>query len=237
MLIKNKKHFATGVVLAISFFGLFFLLMSPVFGNGKNGLQYADDIFNKLSKGSSYFAPKVTEHNEKFIGKQFSVNIKFNNPEEAKISANLFTIAGANVESKENTLKIEGDLGRVLSVVIRDADLMYKNEGDKVNATYGYDEKKVMKDWWTTLSKIDKAFKTDKQFDNAKMVSEVYKKVVEPGYNFYKIEAQQVTDRIGTMSGLLIFYVIYTMWWGFALYHLFEGIGLTTKKVQVKKEI
>jgi hypothetical protein len=237
MLIKDKKHFATGVVLAIGFFGLFFLLISPVFGNGRNGLQYADDIFNKLSKGSSYFAPKVAKHNEKFMGKQFVVNIKFNDPEEARISVNLFTIAGANVEPKENTLKIEGDLGKVLSVVIRDADLMYKNEGDKVNATYGYDEKKVMKDWWTTLSKVDKAFQAEKQFDNAKMVSEVYRKVVEPGYNFYKIEAQKVTDRIGTMSGLLIFYVIYTMWWGYALYHLFEGIGLTTKKVKVKKEI
>jgi hypothetical protein len=39
------------------------------------------------------------------------------------------------------------------------------------------------------------------------------------------------------MTGLLVFYVIYTMWWGFAIFYMFDGIGLTMKKAKVKKEV
>ena len=50
----------------MTFAGVLALIFSPVFGDGKNGLVYADDMFNKLSKGSSYFIPKVMKSNEKF---------------------------------------------------------------------------------------------------------------------------------------------------------------------------
>jgi hypothetical protein len=39
------------------------------------------------------------------------------------------------------------------------------------------------------------------------------------------------------MTGLLLFYVMYTMWWGFAIFFLFEGFGLTMKKSKIKKEV
>jgi hypothetical protein len=236
MLIKSKKNFSIGVLLTLGFFGLFMLIISPVF-SGKNGLEYADDIFNKLAKGSSYFIPKMAKSNEKFMGKQFSVTIKYDKLEDAQRTAQLFTTSGAKVEQQEGTLKIEGDLGKTLSAVIKDSDFMYKNEGEKVKSIYGYEEKKVMKDWWQALNKIDKAFRANRLFEDAKMVSDVNKKVVEAGYNFYKIEAVKVSEKAVTMSGLLIFYVLYTMWWGFAILYLFEGIGLTAKKAKVKKEV
>lgn len=236
MLIKSKKNFSIGILLTFGFFGLFMLIISPVF-SGKNGLEYADDIFNKLAKGSSYFIPKMAKSNEKFMGKQFSVTIKYDKLEDAQRTAQLFTTSGAKVEQQEGTLKIEGDLGKTLSAVIKDSDFMYKNEGEAVKNAYGYDEKKVMKDWWQALNKIDKAFRANRLFEDAKMVSDVNKKVVEAGYNFYKIEAVKVSERAGVMTGLLIFYVLYTMWWGFAILYLFEGIGLTAKKAKVKKEV
>ena len=65
----------------------------------------------------------------------------------------------------------------------------------------------------------------------------VTKKAVETAHNFYGIEAQKVTEKAGLMTGLLVFYVVYTMWWGFAIFYLFEGLGLTMKKAKVKKEI
>ena len=65
----------------------------------------------------------------------------------------------------------------------------------------------------------------------------VMKKAVEPAFNFYKIEAQKVIDKAGVMTGLLVFYVAYTMWWGFAIFYMFDGIGLTMKKAKVKREV
>ena len=46
-----------------------------------------------------------------------------------------------------------------------------------------------------------------------------------------------VVDKAGIMTGLLVFYVAYTMWWGFAIFFMFDGIGLTMKKAKVKKEV
>jgi len=42
----------------VTFAGVLALIFSPIFGDGRNGLVYADDMFNKLSKGSSYFIPR-----------------------------------------------------------------------------------------------------------------------------------------------------------------------------------
>lgn len=60
-------------------------------------------------------------------------------------------------------------------------------------------------------------------------------KGVEPSYNFFGITPMRVVDNIPLVAGFLIFYVIYTMWYGFAIFELFEGIGLTMKK-SAKKE-
>ncbi len=235
MIVRNKKPFSIGVVFAISFLAVLLLIFSPLFGN-KNGLQFSDDSFNKLAKGSSYFIPKISKSAEKVAGKPLSARIKLDKAEDVIATAKLFTTAGAKVDIKDTELKIEGDLGVILQSVLKDADSMYKNDGKTVSERYGYDEKKAMKNWWTALSKIEKGLKKDKNVDDAKIVSDVNKKAVEPGYNFYKIDANNVSEHAGMMSGLLVFYVAYTMWWGYAIFYMFEGVGLSMKKAKVKKE-
>jgi hypothetical protein len=46
-----------------------------------------------------------------------------------------------------------------------------------------------------------------------------------------------VSDRWGLMSLMLVFYVLYTLWWGYAILYLFAGLGLSMKKAKVKKEV
>jgi hypothetical protein len=228
-----------------------FLIFSPIFGEGKNGLVFADDLFNKLSKGSSYFIPKVAKDNEKFMGKMFTVNIKVSKPEDkpgdaekrAERAAKLFVVnPGAKVEVNGSELKIEGDLGLVLKAALEDSDVMFKNEGDKLKAKYEAamatdDIKQIFRQWNNVLPKISKEFAKEKKIDEANMVSAVTKKAVETAYNYYGVEAQKVSEKAMLMSGLLVFYVIYTMWWGFAIFYIFDGIGLTMSKSKVKKEV
>lgn len=238
MATMNKKSLMTGTFLALTFFGVLALIFSPVFGDGKNGLVFADDMFNKLSKGSSYFIPKVMKSNEKFKGTSVAVVIKLDKPEQMNADAmKLLASAGADVQNASPEVKINGDLGVLLSKVLQDADDMYKNEGAKVSRRYGFDEKEVMVSWWNVLKGMDKELKKQGKIEEAKIVSDVMKKTVEPAYNFYTIEGQQVSEKAGIMSGLLVFYVIYTMWWGFAIFFIFDGIGLTMKKAKVKKEV
>jgi hypothetical protein len=248
---SSKKHLGVGILLALSFLGVLGLIFSPIFGDGKNGLLFADDLFNKLSKGSSYFIPKVTKDNEKFMGKMFTVSIKVSKPEDkpgdaekrAERAAKLFNVnPGAKVEVKGSELKIEGDLGLVLKAALEDSDVMFKNEGDKLKAKYEVpmatdDVKQMFRQWNNVLPKINKEFVKEKKLEEAKIVSDVTKRAVETAYNYYGIEAQKVSDKAVLMTSLLLFYLLYTLWWGFGIFYIFEGIGLTMSKSKVKKEV
>ena len=235
MIIRNKKMFGIGSFAATTFLGVLLLIFSPVF-HGKNGLQFADDSFNQLSKGSSYFIPKVSKSVEKLTGKQLKQEVKFDVAEDAEAAAKLFASAGAKAEVKDTTLSIEGDFAAILKSTVADSDAMFKNDGKTVADKYGMDEKKTMKNWWTALSKIEKNLKKEKLVEEAKIVNEVNKKAIEPAYNFYKIEGQKVADHAGMLGGLLVFYVAYTMWWGYSIFYMFDGLGLSMKKAKVKKE-
>jgi hypothetical protein len=233
----NSKSIGVGVVLAVSFFAVLALIFTPVFGSGMNGLDFADDLFNKLSKGSSYFIPKLQKSVQPFAGKAFHVEVALDKPETAALAATLFTTAGATATADGANLAVAGDLGAVLAVVLKDADDMYRNDGKAVSARYGgAKEKAALKAWWTAFSAIDKAFKKAGRIEDAKIVSDVMKKGVETAYNYYGIPAEKVADKAVLMTGLLVFYVAYTLWWGFAIFYIFDGIGLTMTKAKVKKE-
>ncbi len=238
MAATNTRSLFVGIVLALSFAGILVLIFSPVFGEGRNGLVFADNLFNKLSKGSSYFIPKVAKKNEEFKLTQVDVVLKLDKPDQMNpLAIRLLASTGASAHTASPEIKLSGNLGAILSQVLVDADDMFKNDGAKVSGRYGTDEKEVMTSWWNVLKGMDKELKKQGKIAEAASVSDVMKKAVEPAYNFYKIDGQKVAEKAGLMTGLLIFYVAYTMWWGFAIYYLFDGLGLTMKKAKVKKEV
>jgi hypothetical protein len=153
-----------------------------------------------------------------------TLNLK--SEEQARQTALLFEKAGALVNVSESTLKVSGDLGAILQSGLEDSDSMYLNDGQKLSARYGYDERQVMYNWWTASKEMDNDLKKQKKFKAADMVASVEKKAVETVYNYYRIEPQKISERYGIVVLSLIFYVIYTVWYGFAFMYLFEGWGL-----------
>jgi len=232
----KKGSLSIGAFLALTFLGVLALIFSPVFGDGKNGLVYSDDMFNKLAKGSSYFIPKVAKSNEKYMNTTVIVPLKLDKPEQNPGAIKVLTAAGIQVSSSSEP-QINVNLGTLMARILQDADDMYKNDGKRISDRYGVNEKEAMTSWWNILKAMDKELKKQGKIDESKIVSDVMKKAVEPAFNFYQIDAQKVADKAGTMTGLLVFYVIYTMWWGFAIFYIFDGIGLTMKKAKVKKEV
>jgi hypothetical protein len=237
MLIRNPQTFRTGATLAVTFIGVLIVIFMPIFGDGRNGLVYSDDLFNKLSKGSSYFIPEVRENVRKFEGQTFSVAIKADKPEFAEKAVSVLLKSNVQVGTEGEVLRMTGDLGRFLGTVIENADAMYHNNGSKVAAAYGMREQEVMETLWAVLNRGIKEFQRERKVEEANILDKVMKRAVEPAYNFYGIEAQSIGDKALTVIALLTFYVIYTMWWGYAIFYMFDGIGLSMKKAKVKKEV
>ena len=224
-MIADKKEFYGGLGLLIGFVVVLVIIFSPVF-KGQNGLEYLDALYNSISKGSAYYIPKVKAETDTFVGKSVSTTIEMKDESQTQQTAALFMKGGALVNISGTQLKIEGDLGKILENCLADADRMYMNDGQGISSKYGYNEKQVVYNWWQALKALNKDLTKQKQFKAASAVDMVATKAVETSYNYYQIEPQKISDRALFVIFSLVFYVIYTLWYGFAIMFMFEGWGM-----------
>ncbi len=220
-----KGRAITGLALMFVFFIVLIAMFLPLFG-GHNALEYLDELYNSISKGSAYYIPAVREESGAFEGKSIAVTLKMGKEEYAEQTALLYRGGGADATVAGGDVTITGDLGKILANCLDDSDLMYNNEGDKIKGKYGHGEKQMLYIWWKSLKDLDRALLDQKLFKEAKVVILVKKKAVETAYNYFGVEPQKITDRLGIVVFSLVFYVIYTLWYGFAIMFLFEGLGL-----------
>ena len=103
---------------------------------------------------------------------------------------------------------------------------MYFNKGKDVSDKYGYGERQVLYNWYKALNAAEKDLKKQKKFTEAKLVAQVLQKAVECSYNYYQIEPQKISERLGIVIFSLLFYIGYTLWYGFAILFMFEGWGM-----------
>ena len=110
MLVHAKAPFIRGCLLLISFLALFGIMLMPLMkdelGNHMTGLQYADNVFNELSKGSSYFIPGVRNSVKTVEGKSVQLTVKLK-------KADLAALAGA-----DGFAHLDADLIRVIEDVV-----------------------------------------------------------------------------------------------------------------------
>ncbi|WP_347488354.1 hypothetical protein [Desulfoscipio sp. XC116] len=235
-MITNKKTFTLGMLLLISFAAIFAWIMSPSFGNGRNGLEYSDDMFNSLSKGSAYFIQDEMEKAKNMSGHEINVNIMAADSMEAETWSKLYTAAGADISVNSNEIAIRGDLGAIFTASIRDCDAMYNNQGDQVANNYGIDARTAAYGWYSSFKAISGALDKQEMFKESTAIQSVMKKAMEPAYNYYGIEPKKVADYKGVVFLLLAFYLVYTMWYGFSIYFLADGFGITMSKSAKKVE-
>jgi hypothetical protein len=224
-MMEKKKEFYGGLGLLIGFVVILTVIFSPVY-KGHNGLEFLDNLYNSISKGSAYYIPKVKKEIKKIAGSSVNATIVMADDGQAKQTAALLMKGDALVNVSGTRLKIEGDLAKILLNCLADADSMYFNDGQTVAAKYGYNERQVLYNWWQALKSLNKDLTKQKQFKAASAVDTVATKAVETSYNYYRIEPQKISDRFFITVISLVFYVIYTLWYGFAIMFMFEGWGL-----------
>ncbi len=233
-IVRNKKTFTMGVVMLLSFILVYVGMMSPNFGNGRNGLEYADDMFNSLSKGSAYFIEDAQKVADAQKGKTINVTVKAPTPEDAVKWGKLYTVAGANVSVKEASVTIDGDFGQILSAVVADSDFMYHNDSKSLELKYAYDGREATNNWNNSLKKIDAQLKAKSQFQQEFDLVKVQQKALEPGYNYFGVEIKKVSENKASLAFMLSFYLIYTIWYGFGLFYFFDGLGIVIAKPKKK---
>ncbi len=225
-MIVNKKKFLTGLAMIAIFMFTLALLFTPIFGD-QNGLNYLDSLYNSISKGSAYKnIEKLRKGIATFDGKKIAVTVTMRNEEEARQASLLFQKAHAMVTLRGKALAISGDLGKILTNCLEDTDLMYVNKGRIVSEKYGYDEKQALYNWWVFAKEMDEALKKQKSFKAAKVMTALKERAIEMTYNYYGITPQQISEKYGMVIFSLIFYIIYTLWYGYAIMYMFEGLGI-----------
>jgi hypothetical protein len=183
-----------------------------------------------LSKGSSYYIPAVAETADSVRGQEVSFKAKpdeFVTPDEL---ARVFTAAGFEAETADGKVKVHGDLGALTAVAAADADALYKEDTAALASKYGMDGRKVVYCWYLGFKSLEKAFLEEGKGPEAVFAKKVTLKALEPAYNFAGIPAAKISERLGISVFLLTFYVFYTMWYGFAVMFLFEGLGISASK-------
>ena len=230
-IVRNRAPFLKGVILLGSFLVLFWLILSPVMrgegGRPLTGLEYADEVFNELSKGSSYFIPAVLKDIAPLTGREVRLGVTLQKPALAPLAKRLLERAGARVEAQGAELAFAGDLGAILRAATEVADRLSHNDGAAVSEKYGgAPALDVAQAWWYLLKPCIQELQTQERVADAKAVDQVLTRAIEPGTNFYGIEPAKMSEHILLVCGLLAFYVLYTLWYGFGIYEIFEGLGL-----------
>ena len=224
-MIEDKKEFYGGFALLVGFFVVLGIIFSPVF-EGKNILNYLDSLYNSISKGSAYYIPKLKKEVDSYNGNSISITFIVKDQQQAEKTALLFTKGGAAANVSGSEISISGDLKKIMENCLEDSDNMFNNNGNTVSEKYAYPEKEVMYNWWSAMKLMDKELGKQEKFKEMKLIASVMKKGVECSYNYYKIIPKKIVEKAGIVVFSLVFYVIYTIWYGFAILFMFEGWGL-----------
>ena len=237
LIFHNGKAF-TGLLLGVSFFVVLALFFAPFFG-GQSGLKVSDRLFNRLAKGSSYFVPELSSNLAKFENQEIDVNVEMESAERAKQAKSLLSKAAPDSVAEGAVLIVKGNLRGILGAALQDCNAMYLNNGGELKEKYGMDAKDSMLIWNDILNRMAKALQRgeNRHIAQSKMVLAVVTKGIEPAYNFYGIQPDSVRHRAGITAFLLVFYLAYTLWWGFGIFFLFEGFGFAMTKSRAKREI
>ncbi len=220
----NTTKLGIGIALLVSFIVVLVIFFMPVF-EGKNGLDYLDNLYNSISKGSAYYIPKVEHLVEDHGSEVVTLNLKMADSSAATAVEPLFAQTGVTTSVEANNLMVNGDLETILSACLADADAAYHNRGDDLEKKYGDGARKTLYGWWTALNEMERDLKRQKLFKAADLTHMVQAKTVECAYNYYGIEAQNIKERWVIVLFSLVFYVIYTVWYGYAIMYIFEGLG------------
>lgn len=233
-MLTTKQYRTRSIFLLSTFFIILVLIFMPLYpdlrpGSKTDGLTFMDNFFNSLSKDSAYFVPQEREKAKTFTGKTFDADLKYKSPVLAQQAAQVLSANGFSATAEDVNVKASGDFGQLLDAALNDADFMYQNQGDAIAGKYPpLDERSAVYAWHNTMSALGKVFERGGS-ETAAMLNatqSMNSKALEPSYNYYQVERKPVRQNLPLLILALVFYVVYTCWYGFGILYLFESMGV-----------
>lgn len=229
-----KQYRTRAMFLLSTFLVVLVLIFMPIYpdlkpGQKADGLTFMDNFFNALSKDSANFIPDEKEKAAAFAGQTFEAGLTYKDAALAQQAALVLGTTGLNVNLESNRIALSGDFGQLLDQALQDADLMYNNNGQALRDKYqGIDEKTAIYAWHNTMGALGKSFEKAGGDKIAMMnaTQSLSSKVLEPAYNYYQVERKPVRQNLPLLIFALVFYVVYTCWYGFGILYFFESLGV-----------
>ena len=222
----KKRMLTRGIILLGSFFLVLILIFMPLFPGKMNGLDYMDNLFNMISKGSSYFIPQVKADIASLSETVFEAKIMVENDQDRQQMLLMLEKSGIQAATQDKDIVMQGNLHQLMAGSLDDADHLFANDGAPIQEKYGFSGQQALFHWWTLSKDIGKDLKKQEKFVEAKALEGIAKKVYEPAYNYFGVEPKKWQDNVLLIAVALGFYVLYTLWYGFGIMYLFEGLGL-----------
>ena len=220
----KTRELGIGIFLMVTFIAVMNGIFMPLFDDG-NALDYLDNLYNSISKGSANYIEKVEHLVEDHGSEVVTLNLKMDDATAAEKAQVLFAKAGMTTAVEGSDLMVNGDLEVIFEACLNDAESAYHNRKEDFIERYGVGARSALHSWWQALKAMEKDLNRQKLFPAAQLTHTVQAKTVECAYNYYGIEAQAIKDRWGTVLFSLVFYVLYTVWYGYAIMYIFEGLG------------
>ena len=239
-MVTKAQYKMRAALLLIPFIIVLVALFMPWYGKEgakMNGLDYFDNFFNEVSKGSSFgeeTQAKQMKVAEGLADPAFKSVIKMKgdkkvaySPENAaQTAAKLLTAAGLQATVEGDKVTMSGDLATLAKAAVQDSIDMYNNKGDILQGKYGLEPRQALYTWHQVMDGLSKSLTKDQKFEAAKTMKNFMTKAIEPAYNYYGVKVTPVKEEMMFLAFALIFYIVYTVLYGFGIMYLFEGLGV-----------
>jgi hypothetical protein len=227
-LLVNPRSFALGIA-GLCVFAAVLAAATMQLGRHKDAMAWADNFFNQLAKNSALHIAEGSKKADKFKGREVNYGMVPREFADKDKLAKLIQHHGFAMETlPDNRLRVKGDLGALAQAALKEADLFYRNETDAIEADYGFAATDAIYCWWLIFDGLTRRYTQDNMGDEANFTKFMTTKVLEPAYNFRGIEARDIGGNVMPVVFLLLAYIAFTVWYGFSILLVFEGLGIST---------
>jgi hypothetical protein len=149
-----------------------------------------------------------------------------------QLNANGFTAKIAD----DGRVRINGNLEELAQMAIADSRCAFNNINIDGKKYLSPDCSEVVYHWWIVFDGLTRRYTQENKYSEANFTNYLMTRVFEPAYNFRGIPPKSAAKNIYMMVFLLVFYIGYTILYGFSIMYIFEGLGISVSKGSKKQE-